>query len=318
MMTSPIGPLPRILLAVCLGLSSLAATPPYEGSRFAPQPRSIFLSEAPQQEVPQLFVAADMVTTLRIDGECDPEHTQLLGWEGRFAPLLVGGGLVVIQPNRQLSPEDRFLLRVALKDGTSLPFSVVSHDGDVDAQVNVFRAPESAQSMRAMLEEEQAENASLRSENQRRKEEGNSVDHALAALLINDEVEMTPFKEIDKWVMRQDGLDVEMRIFTPRKQGKSGARNKAGVVFRLMAKDPKKLWEFQEARLSTSNWQPRSFALREVSSPTAMGQVGRFAFIIDLNSLDLARDGDKLFLGLFSRGGKREVYTELIPSRLMQ
>jgi len=51
-----------------------------------------------------------MGTVLRFAESVDPAKTKMLGWEGRFEPLLVGGRLVVITPIKDLSKNDGFLL----------------------------------------------------------------------------------------------------------------------------------------------------------------------------------------------------------------
>jgi hypothetical protein len=105
-------------------------------------PRTLYLSDDPRSRVPELFVAAGKVTTLRFETPCDPAQTKLLGGDGLFEPLLVGGRSVVIVPLRELEPEDRFLLQVTLVDGASLPFVVTAARHRVDGQVDVFPDPD--------------------------------------------------------------------------------------------------------------------------------------------------------------------------------
>lgn len=102
-----------------------------------PRPRSVYFSKDPKDEVTELYVAGGVATTLRLPTAADPSRTKLLGWEGRFEPLLIGGKSVVIVPLQDFAPGDRFILLVALVDGTEIPFTVTSAKAMVDAQVNV-------------------------------------------------------------------------------------------------------------------------------------------------------------------------------------
>jgi uncharacterized protein (TIGR02268 family) len=321
MMTSAIGQIQKVVLVALLMVSARTAA---AHGHFAldaerPRPRTLYLSKDPKHEVPEVFVAGGRVSTLRFATECDPGLTKILGWEGRFEPLLVGGRSVVIVPLKDLDPGDRFMLLVTLMDGTSLPFTVTAREGDVDGQVNVFPDPEVPEAVHTALEEKREENKALRAENHRQREEGISVDHALAALLANGKVEMTPFTEGEKWVLRGEGIEVEILVFIPKKTRRKVAKTKAGVVFKVTNKDPVRPWELQEARLSTlPGGQPKPFALRETSPSIAPGETGRIAIVTDLASFDPARDGDKLALELFRSGGLRQAYVELIPAHLLR
>jgi uncharacterized protein (TIGR02268 family) len=321
MMTSTIGQVMRAAAVVALLLASTSTHAhghPFP-SQESPRRRALYVSKEPTQEVPELFVAGGVVSTLRFELDCDPGRTRMLGWEGRFEPLLVGGKNVVIVPLKDLAPDDRFMLLVTLVDGTSLPFTVTASRGAVDGQVNVFPDPESSEAVRTALEEKRKENAALREENRRQHEEANSVDHALAALLLNDQIEMTPFTEGEKWALRGDGLEVEILIYIPNKtQRKVAKTTKAGIVFNVKNKDPTRPWELQEAQLSTfTTREPKPFALCQTPSPIAPGKKGRIAIVTDLASFDPTRDGDKLVLELFRDGGRRDAYVELIPSHML-
>lgn len=320
MMTSAIGWIQKVALAVLVVVSTSAgARDLRSGAAELPLSRALYLSKNPQQEVPEIFVAGDVVTTLRFESPCDPSRTKLLGWEERFEPLLVGGRSVVLVPLKNLDPGDRFMLLVTLLDGTALPFTVTASEARVDRQVNVFPDPESPQAVRLALEQKRQENTALRDENRRQHEEGTSVDHALAALLANGQVEMTPFKEGEKWLLNDEGLEIEIRIFVPKNTKKRVAKTKVGVVFRVANKEPMAPWELQEARLSAfTTWQPKPFALRATSSSIDPGKTGYIAIVADLGWFDPAKDDDKLVLELFRNGGRRQAYVELIPSNLLR
>ncbi|HEX5750075.1 MAG TPA: DUF2381 family protein [Archangium sp.] len=321
MMTSAIGQLRNVVLVALLVVSATNAAAhghlALDSERT--RPRTLYLSKDPRHEVPQVFVAGGRVSTLRFTTDCEPGQTKLLGWEGRFEPLLVGGRSVVIVPFQDLDPDDRFMLLVTLKDGTSLPFTVTARAGYVDGQVNVFPDPEAPEAVLTALKEQHEENEALRAENHRQREEGISVDHAIAALLANDKVDLTPFTEGEKWVLRREEIEVEILIFVPKKTRRKVAETKAGVVFKVTNKDPSRPWALQEARLSTlTTQQSKPFALRETSPVIAPGETGRIAIVTDLATFDPARDGDKLALELFRDGGLRQAYVELIPANLLR
>jgi uncharacterized protein (TIGR02268 family) len=276
-----------------------------------PVPRSIYLSRDPKEEVPELSVAGGIATTLRLPTAPDPKRTVLLGWEGRFEPLLVGGRSVVIVPLQDLAPGDRFMLRVALTDGTELPFTVTSAKDRTDAQVNVYPDPEAPEAVRTALEEQRKEVQSLRAETLRQREEGTSVDHALAALLARNQVALTPFLEDDKWLLKEEGVEVEITILSLK--GKKVSTGKAAVIFKVTNKDPVKPWELQEARLTSwATREPKPFALRTTPSSIAPGKVGRIAVVTDFSLLDANKASDKLVLEVFRNGGQRQVYVELV------
>jgi hypothetical protein len=115
----------------------------------APIERNIYLSDHPSLGASEVYVSAGIVTVLRVEQPCEPARTKMLGWEGRFEPVVCAGKSVLLVPLRDLEPQDRFLLLVTLADGTELPFTVTSRqeaidDRTGDQQVNVFRDRESA------------------------------------------------------------------------------------------------------------------------------------------------------------------------------
>ncbi|CAM3115661.1 DUF2381 family protein [Corallococcus sp. ZKHCc1 1396] len=278
----------------------------------APRPRSIYLSMNPKDEATEIRVAGGVATTLRFPTASDPARTMLLGWEGRFEPLVIGGRTLVIVPLQNLAPDDRFLLRVTLLDGTEIPFTVASAKPWVDGQVDVYPNPEAPDAVRSALEEKRKEIKSLRAENLRQREEETSVEHALAALLARDEVRMTPFKEDHKWLLSDEAVEVEIAVLVPR--GKV-ARQKAAVVFTVTNKDPVNPWKLQTARLTTwTSREPRPFALRTTHPTIAPGATGRIAVVTDLASFDANRDGDRRVLEIFRDDGLRQAYVEFLAA----
>ena len=164
-----------------------------------PVERTLILSEHPRSEAPKVYVGGRISTVLRLEKPCDSARTQLLGWEGHFEPLICSGKTVVLYPLRDLTPEDRFLLRVTLSDGTELPFTVTAHrqsyeDREIDQQVNVFADREGYDAVLASLYRALKSERELQAENERYRMEENSVDHAYATLLANGAGKQAPFR----------------------------------------------------------------------------------------------------------------------------
>ena len=277
-----------------------------------PTPRSLFFSKDSRSTVPELYVDGGKATVLRLPSAADAERTKLLGWEGRFEPLLVGGRSVLIVPLRKLARDEHFSLLVTLLDGTEIPFTIAAATCRIDGQVSVFPDPETPAALREALEEKTQEADSLRAENSRRREEETFVDHALASLLVRNQVELTPFVESDKWLLREEGVEMEVTLFTPKQR--KVARGKTAVVFQVTNQDLLNPWEFQEARLTTFDTrEARPFAMRATQSSIAPGETSRFAFVTDFASFDPLKDGDRLVLELFRNGGRRQAYVQLTP-----
>lgn len=122
------------------------------GREREPNERNLYLSDHPSREVSALYVVVGIVTVLRFERPCDPARTNLLGWE----PVVCAGKRVLVELLHDLEPEDRFLLRVTLEDGTEVPFTVTSRqettdDRTGDQQVNVFRDREVPKAVLASL-----------------------------------------------------------------------------------------------------------------------------------------------------------------------
>ncbi|WP_407740121.1 DUF2381 family protein [Hyalangium sp.] len=113
--------------------------------------RTFKLSEHPGQSTETIYVSGQVATVLRFEKDVDPAKTKLLGWEGRFEPLLVGSKKVVIEPLRDLDRDEAVPLLVTLVDGTEIPFILKppftkddgGWEGWTDQQVNVFKDPDS-------------------------------------------------------------------------------------------------------------------------------------------------------------------------------
>lgn len=272
--------------------------------------RSLYLPENSTSETPAVYVARGVVTTLRFERSCDPSRTRLLGWEGRFEPLLVGGRSVVIVPLKDMDPGDPFMLLVTLMDGTELTFTVTASETYRDGQVDVYADAASSEAVRLMLRE----NQKLREENRRHHEQGTSVDHALAALLANNEVSMTSFKELETMLLREEGVDILVSLLVTKEKM---PKRKVAVVFTVTNKEPEKSWELMEARLSVQATQEaKAFALRAFPDSIAPGRTGRVVMVTDLSGFDPKKDGDTLVFELFRNGGRQQGYIVLNYKRL--
>ncbi|WP_257459393.1 DUF2381 family protein [Archangium lipolyticum] len=304
MMTCAIGHLKKAALCTLLMIASTTTGAERrfcleEGTRA----RRLYPSKD-SQAAPKVFVAGDTATTIRFETPCDPSRTKLVGGEGRFEPLLVGGKSVVIVPLRDLEPEDRFILLVTLMDDTQLAFTVTASQQFADWQVDVFLDPDSSKSLRVALEAKKKENEVLREENRRLANEENSIDHALAALLANGQLSMTPFKDRVKWTITDKGFKVDIILL------EGGAR--AAVLFLIKNLDERTPWRLEEARLSTfTTGESRPFALRMTPIEIPPGKTGTIALVTDLTSFMTKIGTDKLVVELFRDGGLRQVYAVL-------
>jgi uncharacterized protein (TIGR02268 family) len=273
-----------------------------------PVERSIYLSDHPRSEAPNVYIAGRIATILRFEQPCDPERTKMLGWEGRFEPLLVGGKSVVLVPLRDLDPADRLLLLVTLADGTELPFTVMTRQQmvielDGDQQVNVFRDRKTPNAVLASLYDSLGRERELREEVERYRKE-DSIDHALAALLVKRAEKMTPFRPRRTWALKGDGVALEVQTLS--------SKDKAAVVFRVTNLDPNKPWKLMEARLlNPFTGQSRPFALRMDRDTIDPGATGSIAVVADKSAFTSKDRTDHLVLQLFRSDGLQEAYVRL-------
>lgn len=269
--------------------------------------RNLYLSDDPRDEAPRVNVGGRVATVLRFEQAVDPARTTMLGWEGWFEPLLVGGKSVVLVPLQKIPPTDRFLLRVTLADGTELPFTVTAREsGRVDQQVNVFPDRESPDAVRSRLSDAEWRERLLREENERYHKEEISTDHALAALLVRGAVAMTPFEHVRTWKLPGEGMQIQVRNFTTRDG------TKTALVFRVDNQDPDKPWKLMEARLvSTSTGAEWPFAMRMDQAEIAPGSSGTIAIVSDVSAFDFRKGAEKLVLQLFRSDGLMVAYVTL-------
>jgi len=269
-------------------------------------------------------VSGQVATVLRFDKEVDPAKTKLLAWEGRFEPLLIGSKKVVLEPLRDLDPDEAVPLLVTLVDGTEIPFLVKPPmRGELawtDHQINVFKDPDSYSGMlstlydalkreRALLEENQR----FKEENQRFKKEEISVDHAYATLLVKGELKKTPFRWKRTWRSNTEDMDVTVRLYS--------GPGKAAAVVHLKNAYHDDAWKFDGASL-THDFTPstaRPFALRLDQPQIAPGQSGTIAVVIDQSAFE-GKDGQlvDLALEIFRDDGLIQVAVTLAHTLLQE
>jgi uncharacterized protein (TIGR02268 family) len=275
----------------------------------APEYRFLLLEESPKEEVSPVYVSGGMSTVLRFVKPVDPAKTKLMGWEGRFEPLLVGGRLVVITPIKDLEKADRFLLVVTLQNGKEIPFTVTTQDERFDHQINVLLNEPHLESLQVHLEHVKQRQNVLEKENEQLRSEESSIDHALAALLVRDAVKMTPFRQQYIALLKNPrGAEFLVTVFSSRKP------DKVGVVINLKNNSPSESWSLMEARLVTEvGGEQKPFALRATKETWAPGgESGQLAVVFDGNAFDLKSGRERLILELFRRGsGIREAWVFL-------
>ncbi|WP_164011065.1 DUF2381 family protein [Pyxidicoccus trucidator] len=258
--------------------------------------RNVLLPDAPEEVANPVHVAGGIASVLRFEQPVDPEKTRLLGWEGRFEPLVAQGRSVLLVPLHDLTAEDRFLLLVTLKDGTQLPFTVTALAKQVDHQVNVAPDDGALASVRAQLSDALLREQHHKLDAERYRQEKNSVDHSLAALLVSGASGQTPFRRRQKQRLDCDGAEVEVGWF----EGKG----KAAVVFNVRNRDSRKPWRLGTARLSTAETrEARPFALRMDQEEIAPGASGAFAIVADKRAFESKQGIQQLVLEFFRPDG---------------
>ena len=279
-----------------------------------PVSRNIYLSDEPKAEVPSVYVAGEMVTVLRFEKPCDRERTKLLGWEGRFEPVECVGKKVLVEPLKDLKPEDGFLLVVTLANGKELPFTVTARNEQFDHQVNVFPDNETKGALQSRLEYSQYKERILKEQNERYRKEETSIDHALAALLAKGALKMTPFRQqYVSLVKNPRGAEILVTVLTSNKPD-SKKPDKVAAIINLKNNSPSETWSLMEARLvAEGSGEQRPFALRATQESWGPGgESGQIAVVFDAGAFDFNDSPDRLVLELFRQGsGIREAWVFL-------
>lgn len=275
--------------------------------------RTLKVSDHPRESTHTVYVAGQVVTALRFESEVDPARTKLLGWEGRFEPLLVGSKKVVLEPIRDLDSDEGVPLLVTLVDGSEFAFLVRRQSretwGWTDHQVNVFKDPESYNAVVSSLYDSLKRERTLNDENERLKKEETSVDHAYATLLMNGQVKKTPFLRETVYRPKNQDMDMAVEVFA--------GRGKAAVVVRLTNTDYGGPWRFDAAYLTRDFTQStaRPFALRMDRATIVPGQTGTIAVVVDESAFK-TDEGQLVALALqiFRGDGLLQVMVRMDPT----
>jgi uncharacterized protein (TIGR02268 family) len=293
-------PCRSVLFAVLVSSVALASDP-----REKIVIRDDMLSDHPGISTSSVYVSGQIATVLRFEKDVDPAKTTLLGWKGRFEPLVVGGKTVVIVPIRDLNRAEAFPLLVTLVDGTEIPFSVKPQSlekwGWTDHQVNVFKNPDSYNAVLASLNGSLKRERKLSEENERFKKEENSVDHAYATLLVNGQEKKTPFRSEQVAVLKDSDMDIVVETFS--------GPGKAAVVIHLKNTYSDDPWRFRDARLiaDISSYISLPFALRMDRAEIVPGQSGTMAVVMDQSAFESKEGLRNLALEIFRQDGLRQV-----------
>jgi len=267
--------------------------------------RTLVISENPSAPRHDIFVSGQVSTVLHFEQKCDPVRTKLLDEGGRFEPLLIGGRKVVLEPLRDLAPDEWVPLLVTLEDGTTFSFLVrpplPEKWGWTDHQVNVFKNRDSYKAVLSSLRDSLKRERGLREENDRLKQEEGSVDHAFATLLAHGHTDKTPFRKERKVVLKNEDMGIIVEIFS--------GPGKAAVVVHLTNTYNLQPWRFRDAQLTSERTSPmaRPFALRLERTELVQGQSGRIAVVADRSAFESKEGLVDLTLEIFREDGLRQL-----------
>jgi hypothetical protein len=179
---------------------------------------------------------------------------------------------------------------VTLVDGTEFAFLVKRPSreewGWIDHQVNVFKDPDSYNAVLSSLYDSLKRERELSKENERFKNEENSVDHAYATLLANGQEKKTPFRRKRSWRSKNEDMDMQVELFE--------GPGKAAVVIHLKNTYYGEPWKLDGAYLTRDFTSStfRSFALRMDRPVIVPGQSGKIAVVVDKSAFQM--DGGQL------------------------
>lgn len=267
-----------------------------------------YLKGRSEQRPPTLHVAGSVATTLVFDeAEAEVDSAEFAGDAGkRFRSLEVGAHSVVIIPKLDLAAGEHVSLTVTLKDGTDVPFDLVSpmSDQSSDGQVDVRLDGESPEALQRDLHACRGQVQALRREVEHRLKQENSIDGSLAALLAQSKEEFTPFTELKRRTIK-DGR-ATIKVITYGRRSRKIDLGRAAVVFEVTNAD-KGTWKLDSIRLSAEpyNIEDRPFALRASARSIAEGGTGRFAVVIAADTLRAGPIADRLVLELWRAGVPR-------------
>ncbi|MCP3163344.1 DUF2381 family protein [Myxococcus qinghaiensis] len=157
---------PVAILSLLLGVAASAQPLPPDRER---QERRVALSSSPAEPVPELRVAAGVLTSLVFDVPLDRGSVELEGRE-RFRLVDVGDRALLLEPAVDLGPGERLGLRVRFASSAMQDrgvFVLVSHAAQVDTRVEVFRRKDSIELLQAELMDTRAQLKAQTEENQK-------------------------------------------------------------------------------------------------------------------------------------------------------
>jgi uncharacterized protein (TIGR02268 family) len=308
----------RSLATLVLAIAASANAQPECPHRWKPwQPQRtglFFAKDQPDHPVQTVRVAGEVATTLMFPGEVDGGQTRLIGGDGRFEPLMIGGRSVVLVPLRDLAFDESFSLLVTLRDGTAIPFSLRAprRDESSDGQVDVYLDREDIPAVRQALQLVRSRVEELSAENDRHVQEALSVDHALATLLVEGKMELTPFVVANRKMLQDDG--VELKVITFRRRDRKIDSGKAAIVISVTNQDPKRPWDLDEVRLmSATTGDMKAFASRASAPSIKPGDTGVVAVVMGMDVFGTGAESDHLILELWrARPVARQAAIELV------
>jgi uncharacterized protein (TIGR02268 family) len=259
-----------------------------------------FAKDQPDQPVQTVHVAGEVATNLMLPSDVDPAQTKLVGGDGRFEPLMIGGRSVVVVPLRDLASDESFSLVVKLKDGTAIPFNLRAprHHETTDGQVDVYLNRDETPAVRHALELVRSRVEELAAENERHLQEELSVDHALAALLAKGKSDLTPFAEAKFKTLKDN--EVRIQVITFKRRNRKLNPGKAAIAFSVTNQDPKKPWDLDEVRLmSATTGDMKPFASRASSQSIRPGETAMIAVVMDMDAFGSGPESEHLVLELW-------------------
>ncbi|RYZ18036.1 MAG: DUF2381 family protein [Myxococcaceae bacterium] len=273
--------------------------------------RTLFLSEHPDASPQRVYVRGQVVTALRFDARVKPVRARLVGGDGRFEPVGIVGRTVVLEPRRDLDPDEVFSLLVTLADDREVPFLLRPPGrqarGSADQQLNVFEDRGSQDAVASALVDSEKENKALRAENERLHKEEVSEDHALAALLTAGAVAQTPFGVAAHFSGQDDGASLDATVFR--------GTGKAAVVFKVKNHHPVHSWSMKSVRLvGTSDARERAIAVRSSAAVLVPGTSGVIGLVVDGSAFLDSGTLTSLSLELYRQDGRLQAIVQLDPA----
>jgi uncharacterized protein DUF2381 len=300
----------RVLVAAWMVMGQAAAAQADCHNRLSPwnpQRRAVwYLRDRNDQAPPKLHVAHGVATVLVFPDE-EVKAARILAdgeaADGGFAPLEVGRNSVLILPRRDLSDVEHFTVAVALKNGPTIPFSLVTplSDQGSDGQVDVFTKQENPETLQQAMEVMRDQVDRLSGEIERRDRGEVSVDGALAGVLAAGKEDLSPFTEMNAKLISDGHTSIKVVLY--KRRSPRLKLDRAAVVFTVTNQGTAP-FELDQVRLSAEpyNMGERPYALRAQKKVIAPGDSGRFAVVIPADALQVRPKADLLVLELWRAG----------------